>query len=418
MQDLERAAVVVVGGGVIGCAIAYHLCRSGMHDVLVLERQDLATGATARSAGCLSHSRTDRDVLRMILQTRQDIAALEEQLSEGLDFHAAGCIRAVFDDSRERELRRAEAVLASEGQVVHVIDAGEARVLCPWLDLRDARRIVHIPADGYLDGARLAHAYARAARSLGARIRRGVDVSGVLRDGEEVCGVRTDRGEVRAAVVIDAAGAWSARLAASAGVAYPAVPTRSHYWITAAHSAFPSTQPNVQLPDTGAYFRAEVGGLVVGVREAESRTYDPDTLGADMAAMPLDEGERDTDLLLDRATALRRIIPSIDEWPFAHHIAGLSMYTPDGRFGIGEIAHGLLVAGGCCGSGVAAAGGFGAAIAGLVGGFATALNLERFRPDRFGVVDPRSAAFRAMCSRARLGKGTGTITAAPAAYGA
>jgi sarcosine oxidase, subunit beta len=149
--------------------------------------------------------------------------------------------------------------------------------------------------------------------------------------------------------------------------------------------------------------------LLVGFQELVSRTFDPYGIGSEMDSAELYDEERDTDLLIEHAAALRSMAPTLDEWRFPHHVAGLSMYTPDGKFVIGRVegVQGLLVAGGCCGLGVAASGGIGHAIAALASGDEPAVDLTAFRPDRFGAVDAGEPDFRARCSAARSVKSRG-----------
>lgn len=410
---VDEAAVVVIGGGIIGCSAAYHLAKGGITDVLVLERSQLSGGATARAAGLVCHARSDVSTTHMINRTRAAIVELEELLEEKLDYRQTGSIRAVFSEERARELAGMEGCLHAAGLAVETIDAAAVRGMYPWLDLAGARRIIHVPVDGYIDGPRLGMAYGAAARRLGARIRRGVTVTGIMMEGNSVTGVATDQGVIRAGWVVAAAGVWGAALSASIGWGFAAAPTRSHYWITAPDGSGAPGRPNVHLPDMRTYLRSEIGGILIGMQEPQSRTYHPMHLTADMADMPLIEEEPDLDLLVEQAGALRGIIPGIDDWRFAHHIAGLSNYTPDGKFVIGAIpgVERCLVAGGCCGSGVAASGGFGQVVADLVHGAAPAIDITRYRPDRFGAVDPTSDAFRARCAAARSGKSRGRVDA-------
>jgi 4-methylaminobutanoate oxidase (formaldehyde-forming) len=157
------------------------------------------------------------------------------------------------------------------------------------------------------------------------------------------------------------------------------------------------------------YLRPEVGGLLIGMQEPRSLTYDPLQITSDMAEMPLINHTDDLDLLLEQSGALRTVVPTIDSWRFAHHIAGLSTYTPDGKFLIGPVPSlsNFLVAGGCCGSGVAASGGFGLSVAELINGSPMTIDIERYRPDRFGDVDPSSQDFRDRCAAARSSKSRG-----------
>jgi 4-methylaminobutanoate oxidase (formaldehyde-forming) len=168
-----------------------------------------------------------------------------------------------------------------------------------------------------------------------------------------------------------------------------------------------------------AYLRSEVGGMLVGLQEPRSTTFDPMSLDTDMGAMQLTNDERDIELLLEQAGQLRTIVPDVDRWGFAHHVAGLSMYTPDGKFIVGAVPalEGFFVAGGCCGSGVAASGGFGQVVADLVQGRVPDIDIGLYRPDRFGVVDPASQAFRDRCAAARAGKSRGVVDAPAAGAG-
>lgn len=406
---VDAAEVVIIGGGVIGCSIAYHLCRSGMTDVLVLERNELSSGATARAAGLMSRARSDQSTIRMITRTRQAILELEDLLGTTVDFRQVGGLRAVHTEAREQEMLTMERCLGAEGLEVGVLATAEAHRLCPWINLDGARRIIHVPGDGHIDGARLGLAYAGAARKLGARILRGVAAKGMIVEAGRVQAVATDRGQVRCRVVIDAAGAWATEVAHWLGWGFPASPTRSHYWITRPGIGESPDQPIVQLSDLRAYFRYGLGGMLVGMQEPSSWTYHALELGTEMDTVRLHDEERDTDLLIEQAGHLRAVVPGIDTWQFAHHIAGLTTYTPDGKFVLGNIPgiEGFLVAGGCCGSGLAASGGFGEAITGLVLDKPTDIDLSLFRPDRFGTVTPWTTEFRDLCSAARAGKSRG-----------
>lgn len=412
MQNfIDRADVVVIGGGVIGASAAYHLTKAGIGDVLVLERNELASGASARSAGCFTHSRSDASTIGMISRTREAIAELEEILGESIDFHQYGSVRAVFSEPRKQEMLAMEEVMRGAGLAVREIDWREASERVPWLKLDDALRVIFVPEDGYADGALLTTSYARAARQAGARIRRGVDVVGLVEDDGEVKGVMTRDGFIASRWVVCAAGVWGAAMASTLNFGFAGAPTRSHYWITAPDGNGARGQPNVQLPDMRAYLRSEVGGLLVGLQEPQSKTYHPMQLEGDMGHMNLLDDEYDLDLLFEQASALKPVVPQIDAWGFAHHIAGLSMYTPDGKFVLGrpDGFSGLVIAGGCCGSGLAASGGFGEVIASMITGAETDIDPRIYDPNRFGPVDPSSQAFRDRCAAARSGKSRGNL---------
>jgi sarcosine oxidase, subunit beta len=402
----RTASVVVAGGGILGCSIAWHLARKGATGILVLERNDIGSGATSRSAGLVARGRLHRPTLAMVRRTREAMAELEAALGEPVGFRKVGSVRVASSEERAAELATMDGMLGDSGVAVRQIDSRAARELVPWLDASEAKRISHVEDDGYVDAYLFTSAYARAARSLGVRISVRTTVEGILRDGERVTGVQTSVGVIHAEAVVDAGGAWGIGIAEGAGFALGAAPVRSHYWITAPQPGWPREHPIVYLPDARAYARPEVGGLLLGVQEPQSRTYDARGLPADIADFPLSDPDDDWTVLADSAPALRPYIPQLDDLPLAHHITGLSTYTPDGRFLIGRAGplEGFYVAGGCCGTGVSASGGIGASLASVVLGEAPAIDLADFRPDRFGPIEPYGEAFRELCAAARAGK--------------
>jgi 4-methylaminobutanoate oxidase (formaldehyde-forming) len=402
----ENAAVVVIGGGILGCSIAWHLARAGERKVVVVERNDIGSGATARSAGLVARGRLHRETLQLVRRTREAIDELEAALGEPTGFRRVGSVRVAASEEREAELATMDALLREHGVAVENIDARRAGELVPWLDASRGRRISYVADDGYVDAYQLASAYARAARALGVRILARTTVQRIIRDGGRVLGVETDRGTIHADAVVDAAGAWAIGVAGAVGFAMGTAPVRSHYFITAPQAGARRDHPIVYLPDARAYARPEVGGLLLGVQEPQSRTYDARTLPADIADFPLSSEGDDWTVLLEHAATLQAYIPRLDEMPLAHHITGLSTYTPDGKFILGRAGpiEGFFVAGGCCGTGVSASGGIGESLADLVLARTPRVDLTAFRPDRFGDFDPYGEEFRERCAAARAGK--------------
>ena len=402
----QTAAVAIVGGGILGCSIAWHLALKGETDVLVLERNDIGSGATARSAGLVARGRLHRPTMDMVRRTREAMSELEAFLGEPVGLRRVGSLRVAASEERAAELATMDRMLGATGVEVRNIDAREAREHVAWIDATHALRISHVEDDGYVDAYQLTSAYARAARALGVRISVRTAVGGILHSGGHAIGVQTDAGTVHARAIVDAAGAWGIGIAEGAGFALGAAPVRSHYWITAPRPDWPREHPIVYLPDARAYARPEVGGLLIGVQEPRSRTYDARTLPADIGDFALSGPDEDWSVLVEAAPELRPYIPMLDELALAHHITGLSTYTPDGRFLIGKAGphEGFFVAGGCCGTGVSASGGIGASLASVVLGQTPDIDLADFRPDRFGSIDPYHVGFRDRCAAARAGK--------------
>ena len=265
-----------------------------------------------------------------------------------------------------------------------------------------------MPTDAFIDPYRLAMAYAQAARANGAILRQGVAVHDLRRQGDRMSGVVTEQGVIYADCVVDAAGAWANRLALPLGVSLPITPVRSQYWITAPDPLFPRNQPMVIMPDASAYSRPELGGLLFGLRERRSVSVDLRDLPDNVDGFALSE-EGGWSSLVEGAPALRRFLPALDRLEIAHHITGLSTYVPDGLLALGSTPglQGFLVAAGCSGAGIAAAGGVGLGVAMLAAGQPSPFDLTPFRPDRFGAVDPLSPEFRQRCEQARSNKVSG-----------
>ena len=408
----DEVEVAIVGGGMLGASIAWHLARAGHRDVAVFERNALATGATARSAGLVIRGHADETMLRLVQRTFDAIAELETELGETAGFHRVGSIRTAEAPEHLAALEILTNLVSDHGGTVEDIDSVEARRRAPWLDARSARRIVLLPDDGFVDAPTLATAYARAASARGASIRTNCGVESLVIRGGVVRGVVTTQGPVACRHVVLAAGAWAPVLAAQAGFGLATAPVRSHYWFTASDDRFPREHPVVVIPDARAYTRPELGAMLVAVREWQSRGYDARLLPPDIEGFALTD-EEDWDHLLAQADSLRRYYPALDEVPLVRHIAGLSTYTPDGKFLLGPAPgiEGLTVASGCCGSGVTASGGIGEAVANSILGREPAIDLKPFRVDRFGAFDPYEPGFLERCTAARSTKMSRTMQA-------
>jgi 4-methylaminobutanoate oxidase (formaldehyde-forming) len=249
-------------------------------------------------------------------------------------------------------------------------------------------------------------AYARAARACGVTFRPRTAVTGITLQGQRVVGVDVGGEPISGGTVIDAAGAWAALVSQLAGYTLPMAPVRSHYWICEANAAFGADHPITVLSDAAAYTRPETGGLVLGIQEARSKTFDARDLPSDMAAFSPTAGEEHWDILADAADAVEAFFPAVLTARFSNYVAGLSAYTPDGAILLGPVPglSGFLAAAGCCGSGVALSGGIGAIVSDLVLGNPTTCDITPFDPGRFGRIDPYGVEFRDRCATARAAK--------------
>jgi 4-methylaminobutanoate oxidase (formaldehyde-forming) len=341
-----RVDLAVVGGGVVGASIAWHARREGL-SVLLLERRTISSGATSQAAALLTRARSKPGLMPLVTRTYAAIEELERALDEPLNLHRNGSLHGAEGAESVTALRALTARAIAEGIPAEWIGPERARRLVPWLAADRLRACAFMPEDGFLDPYLLGTAYARAAAAEGAMVRTGIEVTGLLREGARVTGVATSHGAVEAATVALAAGAWSIALAWRHGIALATAPVRSQYWITERSGLFPREQPVVVLPEARCYARPELGALLFGLREAVSVSVDGRTLPADAGSLLL--GERGGwESLADGADALHRYFPAFAQTGIAHHVAGLSTYTPDGLPLLGQVlgAPGLLVASG------------------------------------------------------------------------
>jgi sarcosine oxidase, subunit beta len=397
---------IIVGGGIIGCSIAYHLVCEGAGSVLVLERNELASAASSRAAGLILQATTKSSKTALTQLTRETIPRLEDELSEDIGFHAVGSLRIAASDQYMTELQAMERDASERNIPSQRLTLRQATAMAPWLKPPNDSDILYMPSDGYVDPYQLSMAYARAARRRGAKIRTQIAVTGLLMENHRVIGVATSGGNISANTVIDAAGVWAALLAAQAGYPLPFAPVRSHYWIAEPAPLYGGDHPVTVMPDAAAYTRPEIGGLVLGIQEPDCKTFDARDLPDDPNAFSATEGEEHWDILVDGINAIQPFFPDVMTSRFSNYISGLSAYTPDGAIILGPVpgVSGFLCAAGCCGSGVALSAGIGAAITDLALEREPSFDIAPFDPGRFGSVDPFCSNFREQCAAARSAK--------------
>jgi len=377
----RRARVAIVGGGILGCAAAWHLARAGVRDVLVLERDELNAATTSQAAGLIGQLRTSAVKSAIVGQTLADIATLEaEGLASG--FRRTGSLRLALTPARDAEIREQVRAARGFGVDAALIGADDVRRLASGIEPSKDHVAAWMPNDGYAEPYTLASAYATAARRLGVTLVTGCEVLGIRIAGGRARGVTVREGDVDAEVVVIAAGAWTGAIAAHAGAAVPAFAVRHQAWVTAPMAWVTSTFPVVRVPDRLAYVRPEVGGLMLGF-------FETTPLGVDVGAcadFTVRATPRAGEVLTAHAPGLMEVVPGLGEAPVIGGTAGVPTYTPDGHFVVGPLPGiaGLFVATGCCAHGIAGSGGVGRALAEAVTGMAPTLDPAPMAPGRFG----------------------------------
>lgn len=407
----DYSEVLVVGGGIWGLSAAWRLAQAGVGRVTVLERRPmLACGSTPRAAALLSRARDDAATAALVRETYTAIEEAERVIGEDLGLIRNATLYVAGTDTGAEALSQRMAANAARGERVETLSPAEAAARVPWLDASAVTGAHLMPDDGFTDPARLAMAFAAAARTAGATIHTGIGVARPLVEGGRVTGVElTDGSRLRADKVVLASGVWAPMLLATVGLGIGTAPVRSQYWITERDRRFAGRHPTVILPDIAAYARPELGALLFGLREEASFAADAGAVPDDLDDLHLDDSDRGMAALEAGWEAMARYCPALHDVGLPHHVSGPSGYTIDGKFILGEPAAlpGLILAAGCCGAGIAASGGIGRAVTALVTGTAPPADLSAFAPDRFGALTPLDAAIGAACAARRSAKRDG-----------
>lgn len=369
----DRARVVVVGGGVAGASIAYHLVQRGECDVLVLERAELTSGSTFHSAGLVGQLRGSVSLTRLMMSS----AALYRSLAEDADtdpgWVECGGLRLASSPARLEELQRQVGWARTFGLPLEEMSADEARDMFPLMSTEGVLGVTFLPTDGYLDPSQLTYALMRVARSKGVCVAERTNVIGieVASRGDARFTVRTDAGDVSADVVVDAAGMYGAQVARMVGVRVPIIPMSHQYVVTmpVRDTADGGRLPTLRDPDLLVYFREDGAGLVMGGYERQSRPFALDDRFID--DVPRDFNGRllpeEWPRLEEITTNAVRRVPVMADAELRTVINGPEGFTPDNEFCLGETqVPGFFVAAGFCAHGIAGAGGMGEAMAAWV----------------------------------------------------
>ena len=397
---------IIVGGGILGASIAYHISKKTNDSILVIERNEFASAASSRSAGLVLQGSTKQSNIPLAKKTVEVISTLEEETGENLEYHQTGSLRLASSKARVDELNSMIETASIFDVEVSVPNDQDIKRMAPWLNQEVVQHAAFFPSDGYLDSYQLTWHYIKAAKNNGAQFSANLGATEIVVDGNKIQGINTTNGKFCCSNLILAGGVWTSLFASKINVAIAAAPVRSHYWLTAPDFDYGSEGSITIMPDVSAYTRPELGGLLLGVQENECAVFDARKLPEDLQYFSPTLGEDHWNILLDSYSELSRFFPKIENANFSSYISGLSSYTPDGEIILGPIEEidGLYVAAGDCGSGVSLSGGIGAVMSDLIVDGKSDIYSSSFRPSRFGKVDPFDGEFLKNCAMARSSK--------------
>jgi 4-methylaminobutanoate oxidase (formaldehyde-forming) len=387
----DQARVVIIGGGIVGANIAYHLAKLGWTDVVLCEKGEIASGESSHAAGLVTQFATSQT----LMQFRKYSIELYSEL--GL-FDHVGSLRVASTEDQLKELQRSVSRAKAIGMDVEVISPEEALRIMPQLSKEHLYGAIYLPRDGQLDPYTTTTSMARFARDLGVEVNTGVRVTGIeLSPKGEVQRVLTDKGSIQTEIVVNAAGLWAPRVAAMAGLYIPTTPVdHQHIALKAvAGHEFPSSTPCLRDPDNLVYMRQEAGGLVIG-------GYEPNPLARWIDGVPWEHGGTTLPADYDRFEqllegAIRRI-PFLDQAGIITLVCHPGAYTPDCQPMLGPMAEarGMWIAAGMSLNGYGGAGGIGKLMAEWIVEGEPSLDVYAYKATRFGnyYANPEYAAER------------------------
>ena len=353
----ERARAVVIGGGVIGCSVLYHLAKQGWTDSLLVEQYQLTHGSTWHSAGLVGQLRSSISLTRMMQYSVGLYAELKELTGNDPGWHQLGGLRLASSEPRHEELRRQASWAKTFGLPMELVSAREAQELFPPMSTDGVVAAAFIPDDGYLDPSQLTFSLADAARKLGAQLEMRTTVTGIETHDNRVTAIETDKGRVECEVVINAAGMCAPEIARLVGIDVPIIPYGHQYLITEPFDPPLEPLPTLRDPDNLIYFRTEVGGLVMGGYERRPAPWALDGIppGFEAKLLP-EEWDRMEELFSNAITR----VPAMENAEVKKFFNGPEAFTPDADFLLGETdVRGFWLAAGGCAHGLAGAGGIG-----------------------------------------------------------
>ena len=358
----SEARVVIVGGGIIGCSLAYHLTKLGWRDVLLLERRQLTCGTTWHAAGLVGQLRATATLTKLAQYTTDLYATLEAETAHATGFKQNGSVSIATDMERFEELKRGASMARIFGLEVEVVTPSEVASLWPLLNVEGVVGGVFLPKDGQTNPIDTTMALAKGARQGGAKVIEGVKVTGIHQAGGRVTGVATTQGDVKAEFVVNCAGMWARDVGAMAGVSVPLHACEHFYVLTEEMAELPSNLPVLRDLSGCAYYKEDAGKILLGAFEPNAKPWGSDGIPEDFC---FDELAEDFDHFMPVLENAMDRVPALQNIGIRKFFNGPESFTPDVSYLLGEAPElgNFYVAAGFNSIGIQSAGGAGKALA-------------------------------------------------------
>jgi 4-methylaminobutanoate oxidase (formaldehyde-forming) len=353
-----RADVVIIGGGIVGASLAYHLTKDGITDVVLLERKQLTSGTTWHAAGLVGQLRASRNLTELAKYTTGLFEGLEKETGQATGFKQNGSISIALTDGRLEELLRGASMAKNFGLAVDVISTAEIKERIPHYNMAGVVGGVFLPKDGQVNPIDVTQALAAGARSRGAKIFENTKVTRILTKNGAAVGVETASGTIHADRVVIASGMWSRELGKSVGVSIPLHACEHFYIVSEPIAALPRNMPIVRVPDECTYYKEDAGKLMVGAFEPKAKPWGTAGIDDEHAFVTLPEDMEHFEPIL--ANAINRV-PMLETAGIQLFFNGPESFTPDNRYYLGEAPElrNLYVATGFNSIGIQSSGGAG-----------------------------------------------------------
>ena len=360
----SHAQVVIIGGGIIGCSVAYHLCKLGLSDVVLLERKSLTSGTTWHAAGLVGQLRATQNLTRLAQYTTTLLQELEAETGQATGFKQTGSLAVANNAERFEELKRGASMAKCFGLEVEVITPREAADLWPLMNASDLVGAVYLPGDGQTNPTDTTQAYAKGAKLRGAQIFENVKATGIHQKDGRVSGVATEHGDIQSEYVVNCAGMWARQIGRLAGVSIPLHAAEHFYVVTEPIAGLASGLPTLRDPGSATYFKEEIGCVLAGFFELQAKPW-----GRGGEAIPEDFafgtfGE-DWDHLEGVFNKAMHRLPALETAGIKLFLNGPESFTPDDRYHLGEAPElkNFYVAAGFNSIGIQSSGGAGKVLA-------------------------------------------------------